>query len=521
MSSQAHAFAPRGPDFNHDGFEDLAIGVLEDIGTATSAGLVNVLYGTSTGLGTNETITSLWQDGPSIADSSQAGDEFGAGLAWGDFNGDCFDDLAVGVRGQQVGGVLSAGAVHIFFGSSAGFSVANDFTLSRSSFGHTPTEDDFFGDALAAGDFNGDSFDDLAIGVPLASVVSGGVTSFDAGVVHVIYGGSGGLLVGNSPAAHTLSRATTNLEGDPAAERFGASLVSGDFNCDGRDDLTVGAPGAMKGTTASAGAVHIIYGGSSGLSPTAGPGDKLLFQPDAVDGEGNAFGITLAVGNFNGDIEQTTGLDHDCIDLAVGSMIAEPVTSGAIDVFYGTQLAGIQTVSPVPQHLDQDFGTSGQAVEDDDIFGWAMSQARADNDGFDDLVVGVPRENSDSGMVEIFRGTASGLSGSNISVWTQSLSTIPDSSESSDTFGMAVTYGKYRGIESMGGIAVGAPRESIGDFVESTGQVDVMHMANTSTPTISTSEEWWQDDLPNETSDEQDQFGTSLARARNRGHCLQ
>jgi FG-GAP repeat len=37
-------------DFNHDGAEDLAVGVPgEDVGSAVDAGTVNVLYGTAGG----------------------------------------------------------------------------------------------------------------------------------------------------------------------------------------------------------------------------------------------------------------------------------------------------------------------------------------------------------------------------------------------------------------------------------------------------------------------------------------
>ena len=38
-------------DFNNDGFDDLAVGVLdEDVGSITRAGAANILYGSPTGL---------------------------------------------------------------------------------------------------------------------------------------------------------------------------------------------------------------------------------------------------------------------------------------------------------------------------------------------------------------------------------------------------------------------------------------------------------------------------------------
>jgi hypothetical protein len=48
-----------------------------------------------------------------------------------------------------------------------------------------PEDDDFFGVSLAAGDFNGDGMDDLAIGVPLEDIEPG--TIENAGAVNVLY----------------------------------------------------------------------------------------------------------------------------------------------------------------------------------------------------------------------------------------------------------------------------------------------------------------------------------------------
>jgi hypothetical protein len=68
---------PAQPDFNNDGYADLAIGVPdESIGTLTSAGAVNVLHGSSSGLGT--TGQKLWsQYSPNVRDVSESGDHFG------------------------------------------------------------------------------------------------------------------------------------------------------------------------------------------------------------------------------------------------------------------------------------------------------------------------------------------------------------------------------------------------------------------------------------------------------------
>jgi len=70
-------------DFNGDGRADLAVGAwLEDVGTVSNAGTVNVLYGTAAGL--SATGNQLWhQDSAGVLDAAEAGDRFGAALATG------------------------------------------------------------------------------------------------------------------------------------------------------------------------------------------------------------------------------------------------------------------------------------------------------------------------------------------------------------------------------------------------------------------------------------------------------
>ena len=47
---------------------------------------------------------------------SENSDKFGSSLASGDFNGDNSDDLAVGVPGEGLGNISSAGAVNVIYG---------------------------------------------------------------------------------------------------------------------------------------------------------------------------------------------------------------------------------------------------------------------------------------------------------------------------------------------------------------------------------------------------------------------
>ncbi len=181
-------------DFNGDGHDDLAVGVpSEDVGSIGSAGAVNVIYGSQNRLAA--TGDQLWhQDSSGIAGANELEDLFGSSLAAGDFNGDGHDDLAVGVSRERVGSSASAGAVNVIYGSPSGLTATGDQLWHQDSPAITGEahHSDSFGSSLAAGDLNGDGYEDLAVGVPGENVggesFCGMAAACDAGAVNVIYG---------------------------------------------------------------------------------------------------------------------------------------------------------------------------------------------------------------------------------------------------------------------------------------------------------------------------------------------
>jgi hypothetical protein len=92
-----------------------------------------------------------------------------------DFNGDGADDLAVGVPGESVGSIFAAGAVNVLYGSATGLSGTGRQLFTQVS--SAAETDDTIGFALASGDFNTDTFADLAVGArsrtPAASPTPG------------------------------------------------------------------------------------------------------------------------------------------------------------------------------------------------------------------------------------------------------------------------------------------------------------------------------------------------------------
>ena len=365
-SARATTAGPVFSDFNGDGFPDQAIGApSEDLGSLEDAGAVNVLYGSATGLQTDAPADQFWtQDSTDLEDQAESGDRFGFALVGADFNGDGFADLAIGAPSEDLPAGRNAGAVNVLYGSSAGLQV----TSPEDQFWNQDSPDvqdeaaaeERFGRSLGAGDFNGDGYADLAIGVPY-QVMNG---RKNAGAASVLYGSPAGLQA-TSPDDQFWNQDSPDVE-DQAEERdwFGWSLAPGDFNGDGFADLAIGDRVEDVGAVVDAGAVNVLYGSVSGLQATA-PEDQ-FWTEDSADVEDQAetddeFGWSVDAADFNLDGFQ---------DLIIGVPLQDVSTiadAGAAHVLYGSA-AGLQTAAPEDQFWTQgSLGVDDQAEVGDEF----------------------------------------------------------------------------------------------------------------------------------------------------------
>jgi Astacin (Peptidase family M12A)/FG-GAP repeat len=449
---------------------------------------------------------------------NDAGDEFGKVLARGDFDGDGYDDLAVGIPGEDLAtGVFpnivvkpNAGRVSLWKGTS--FGLLAWFTLEQSSYpGQSITSNAKFGTALAAYDANADGITDLAIGAPGALNTAGAVFVF------------AGSRAQNLPAHRFLSQASTLVDDDMAGDRFGEALAAGpltgvirvDSCATNRryDALAVGAPGdTSNGSTAPRGAVFIYQETVPSCSTTSALSLPTALRHVGHTGAGtlDEFGSVLAMGDVDGDTRVDLAIGAPMFNSGKGkvylykgvepSPVASPFTWSAMAIEadqleasltsrFGAAIAigailpvGRQVVVGAPGgagkvivwtgigtvDVSQTETFTDAAPKSGDEFGAALAIANIDPKSEpDDLVVGVPGKDGQAGAVVVFQGGTNGLPVRTKIV--QSSPILLGDREAGDRFGAAFAHGHFNGAEGRLSIAdtgvkrrdlvIGAPGE--------------------------------------------------------------
>ncbi|MEV0494589.1 FG-GAP-like repeat-containing protein [Streptomyces atratus] len=356
-------------DVNADGYADLAIGAPGEDDTTghTDAGAVTVLYGPSLTSGTTHSIPSA---------SRTSGARLGTKVALADFNADGRADvlaLAPGGTGRWWHfDSATAAAVSGPSGLTRNGVTTGDFNADgypdaalnyRDTTGHD-TVRPLYGSAngpkpttgvlltgagaVAAGDLNGDGFDDLVIGDPYTDEA----TARTDGKVQALYGSATGL---STTRVTTITQSTTGVPGAAeAGDKMGTSVAVGDFDLDGFADVLTGLPGedVTRDSIArtDAGTVLLLKGSATGLT---GTGSVSYTQDSAgIPGSteaGDQFGTAVSLADVTGTTRADRIFGAGGEDAGDGAI--QYLNSSGTGTHYSRTTLGTQTATRLGQNL--------------------------------------------------------------------------------------------------------------------------------------------------------------------------
>ena len=434
-------------DFNGDGLDDLIITAPQkDVNGVEDAGMVWVLPGISQGMGIINIAfafdLSMFIDNNNIS----MGDQWGAMVSAGDFNGDGFEDLAISSPNANIcdddDAILTvylygasnslcnsdnAGLIVILYGSTDGLQTDRYQVISQTTPGipDASETDDMWGTTMTSGDFNGDKISDLAVGAP------GEKYGFfqSAGAVTVIYGSNEGLNPETSKRFHqdTFRVPGRNEEND----QWGSTLTSGDFSQDGIDDLIIGSPNESIGQKLQSGSITVLYGSPDGVS--AEKSRRIHQGSFGIDDNNEPYdrwGSVLTTGDFNGDYKT---------DLVIGAPAEGTETlvrTGAITIIPGTTVG---LTSRDAKTIHQDEIPLNLEVSHADHWGDALAHVDVNGDGKSELLVASSSKSIgtqfDSGIITLFWGTNQGIIPQSVMYLDQNIKGIPDDNKSMDYWG--------------------------------------------------------------------------------------
>jgi hypothetical protein len=358
-----------------------------------------------------------------------------------DFNGDGYDDAAVGDPEATVAGLAKAGTVTVLLGDADGLigEGGQRIVISRASFGDTPAAGDRFGhDVMLSVTGRNDRCADLVVGTPGAD--HGGI---DAGLANVV---SYRLRPDDgTPYIGAIRLTHVSVNGDQKkGNRFGSAVSAYGDGREGLSAVLVGAPGDDVGAAKDAGSVN-------GFLSEGGQDEGVDFIHQGVEGvpgtpqSGDRFGASLAVAP-PGSGERTPGGGGVVIG-APGDTVSGRDGAGSVMLLQGRNRPSLllsQSTKGVP----------GRAETGD---GFGTSVALDSTTGT--LAVGTPGEDagrtSGTGSVTLFHYDQNRVVPGR--AFSQGTAGVPGADEAGDRFGSALAFGHHSTT-----LLVGIPGEDVG-----------------------------------------------------------
>ncbi|GAA1853834.1 FG-GAP repeat protein [Microlunatus capsulatus] len=372
-----------------------------------------------------------------------------------DFDGDGYDDAAVGDPYATVAGRAEAGAVTVLYGDRYGQIGEGDRqVITQASFGGTPQAGDHFGWDLALAPAGAaPSCSDLVVGAPGEDVRG----AADAGTVSVIRDLAP---AEGTPDLDVLTLDQGDLGGQvEAGDAFGSAVQVMTAGPAERPRLVVGAPGEDAGSAVDAGAVNIReVDGDRSLVAELRQGRRGPLGAVRLPGTpqtGDRFGSSLAAGPV--DLPETNGRD-----LAGGLAIGAPgdTVSGRAGAGSVTVVSErFETATLLTQNTSEVPGTA----EKGDHFGASLALSRYTATELASLAVGSPGEDvgrtADAGSVTLFLNTHEQFAPGR--ALTQATAGVPGTPEAGDHFGGSLAFGFTATT-----LLVGVPTEDVGSVVD-------------------------------------------------------
>jgi len=372
-----------GGDINGDGYDDVLIGAWSENYNGAESGKVYLVLGGDDIYNMDESLTTA--NGSFYGEA--AGDKLGQAVDWaGDVNGDGYDDLIMGAEGND-DTAPNGGKAYIFFGKSGNVWSQNIMaaTADVELIGELAGEKAGVS-VSAAGDVNGDGYDDVLIGAHNNSQLNP-----KAGKAYLVFGRPDSQWQSSIP----LNECNASYMGEGSNDELGNIVApAGDVNGDEYDDFLIGAYRDDESGGTQAGQTYLFLGrpGNWSKNQTGNAANASFIGEEPFDISGC---WCDGAGDVNGD-----GLD----DILIGARDHDGAGSGRGKVYL---IFGKETGWGKNTDLSNADGY-WVGESDNDRFGICVSGAGDVNgDGYDDMVFGASGHSSDKGHVYLMLGSAS------------------------------------------------------------------------------------------------------------------